>query len=97
LQCECDNSFDTVSVTSAAEGSTRSVLTPANQSIRKIESQERETQVEKLVKSSLFSMLILFLPGLVFAEMIKVGYSAIARNQLPAWVAKEGEIFWSKH
>jgi NitT/TauT family transport system substrate-binding protein len=49
--------------------------------------------MEKLVKSSLFSMLILFVPGLVFAETIKVGYSAIAGNQLPAWVAKEAGIF----
>jgi NitT/TauT family transport system substrate-binding protein len=49
--------------------------------------------MEKLVKSSLFSILILFMPALVFAETIKVGYSAIAGNQLPAWVAKDAGIF----
>jgi NitT/TauT family transport system substrate-binding protein len=49
--------------------------------------------MEKLVKSSLFSILILSVPGLVFAETIKLGYSAIAGNQLPAWVAKDAGIF----
>lgn len=53
----------------------------------------KETQMETLLKSSLFSILILFMPGLVFAETIKVGYSAIAGNQLPAWVAKDAGIF----
>ena len=49
--------------------------------------------MERLVKSSLFWMLVLFVPHLVFAETIRVGYSAIAGNQLPAWVAKEAGIF----
>ncbi len=49
--------------------------------------------MEKLGKSSLFSVLILFVPALAFAETVKVGYSAIAGNQLPAWVAKDAGIF----
>ena len=49
--------------------------------------------MENFVKSSLFLMLVLFIRGLVFAETIRVGYSAIAGNQLPAWVAKEAGIF----
>jgi NitT/TauT family transport system substrate-binding protein len=49
--------------------------------------------MEKLVKFSLFLIVLFVVPGLLLAETIKVGYSAIAGNQLPAWVAKEAGIF----
>jgi NitT/TauT family transport system substrate-binding protein len=49
--------------------------------------------VKKVLKSSLFSIVILFVAGVASAETIKVGYSAIAGNQLPAWVAMDAGIF----